>query len=122
LEEITSEARRQSCALFKETGVLCPIHEGKLDRNQVTTSLTSVLKRTADDKVEVTHEAMHDKKENQDLCTQAKDVSVVCDVDRHHAGGQAAASASHTTTQVRRSSEQQVTSSNQGTAHFTSVS
>ena len=63
LEKISCEAKQQSCALFNETGVLCPIHEGKLDRNLMSTSLTSVLKR-ADDKVEVYKEVMEDKKEN----------------------------------------------------------
>ena len=43
LEKISCEAKQQSCALFNETGVLCPIHEGKLDRNLMSTSLTSVL-------------------------------------------------------------------------------
>ena len=63
LEKISIEAKQESCALYKETEVLCPVHEGNLDRNLVTNPLTSVLKR-ADDKVEVTRETFEDKKEN----------------------------------------------------------
>ena len=71
-----STANADECALYKERGSICPVHDGTMQRHQVRTALEAVLK---DQKVEVTHEAIgenrsevkHENRNSQDCKTEA---------------------------------------------------
>ena len=75
---------------------MCPVHNGSIAREEVRASLSSLIEREKDYKVEVTHEAVKDT--SDDVCgspvetilekpaeaEKVKKTDVLCTETRHH--------------------------------------